>query len=492
MDSPPGVGWQWWMAPTRAIGRLRPTLLAAAAADAVVLRRLPNALVAVGLPLLVVVLAGAVSTLHATTSVQHVSPHIDWLRLQMDDVFTEAPLFILIAIGIGVFSPPLAVLLVAVFGIFDIAAAALQVDELRPLPGALAGRLVGIWLLWLLVVEIPALGRVLALSVRRLARSRVAVAALNGLVTSGLTLLWTQAAAVLIRPAILWSSIPTGARVEHIQPIQVGGIIFAIVAGAIAAAVAFARGPSLLLSPVAPRSPSQPGPWSIPVTVGRRLLVAGLLTVGLGGLMTTPLDAAVLFVALAGARPLGSFIARNTAVGVLLARLTPIVRIGLAIGLVFVVASLTVGAGGLKGVSEFFSVIAAVAVGLFVIELVTAPGVPGAQLRSSLARGAGMGGAVALALVAVSVAAPVAALADNCANFTDCWSTVALGILAAVAIPTLFALGASEKFLGWYGNQLFGPRPPAPPTPKEKPPLTWDSHTPRERARHKERDEEEF
>ena len=481
--------WPWWMVPTRLIGRFRPALLATARADAIVLRRLPEVVVAVGLPLLVVVLAGTVSALHATTvGIQHLSATIDWLRFQIDDVFTEAPLFILCAIAIGTFSPALAVLLVAVFGVTDLAAAAFQPDELRPhgvagqvVPTALIGRMVGIWLLWLLVVEIPVFGRVLASSVHRLAGSRLGVAALSAVATGTFTFLWTQAAAVLIRPVFVWSSVPYGVRFEAIQPIQVGGIVFALAAGAIAAVVAFLRGPGRLLFPAATwpgRRQVRQGLGGLAVAVLRQLLVAGLLTIGLGGLISTPLDAAVLFVAIAGSRPLARLIAQRIPIGRVLDRLSPIVRVALALVLVFAVSLLIIGTGGLRGISEFFSVIAAVAIGVFVIELVTARGPTPDAVRPSVARAAGLGAIFGLGLLAIGFAAPLPVFADNCTSFNDCWSTVAGALLAAAAIPALYALSQSERFFDWFGDQLLGPREPPPPPP---PPPTWDDRSPRQR-----------
>lgn len=464
--------WPWWMAPARLIGRFRPALLAAARADAIVLGRLPRVATAVALPLMVFVLAGVVSATHAFAQLQDPSTQIDWLRFHVDDVFTESPVFILGAIIMGIFSPALGVLLVAVFGVMDLAAAALQPYELSPFPRALAGRLVAIWLLWLLVVEVPVLGRVLASSARGLGRSRLGVAALSAVVTGAFTFLWTQAAAVLLRPVFTWSSLPSGVRVEAIQPIQVGGMVFALVAAAMATTVVLLRGSGRLLHPGAPTRPAE-RPRSIAVAVVRRLIVATLLTIGLGGIISTPLDTAVLFLALAGAQPLARLIAQRTAIGTVLPRLPPLVRVALAVVLVFGVAVVTVG-GPLQGVSEFFSVIAAVAVGLFVIELVLVPRSERPGPRPSVARGAVLGSGLALALMAIASAAPLPVLADNCANFTDCWSTVAAAVLASVAVSTFMAMGA----FNWFSDQLLGPPPPPDP-----PPLTWDDRSPSERQR---------
>ena len=123
-DRPP---WPWWMAPARLVGEFDPRLRAAAAADAFAFRRLPRIIVLVAFPLAVVALAGVVSATHATSDILHVAPKIDWLRLQVDDVYTEAPLFMLAAIAMGALSPALGVLLVLVFGV-------LSIPRLRPTP----------------------------------------------------------------------------------------------------------------------------------------------------------------------------------------------------------------------------------------------------------------------------------------------------------------------------------------------------------------------
>ena len=455
MKVPP---WPWWMAPARLVGRYRPALLAAARADAIALSALPRVVVSVGLPLAVIALAGFVSVLHATTVLDHVAPHVSWLRFQIDDVWTEAPAFMLGAIAIGVFSPALGAFMVAVFGIMDLAAAAIQPYELAPLPGALAARLVAIWLLWLLIVEIPVLGRLLAGSIRAFARNRLAMALISGLVTGGFTLFWAAGAAILVRPIFEWSTLPSGGRAEAYLPMQTGGFVFAVAAAAIALAVALLRRPGGLLNPGAPPSgpieePMRPaGPVASAV---RRLVFSALLVVGLGGMITVPLDAAVLFAALAGAGPAARWIGARNPFGSLVDRLPSIVRVAVAIPLVYGVSFLLIHAEWLTAVSEFFSVIVVFAVGLFVIELVTARP-ERSQGGPSKPHTAVVGAAIALALLALRAIAPMPVFADNGTSLIDLWPLFDLAVFAGMATP----------FVIWAGNKY---RPPTQPWYKGDP-----------------------
>lgn len=432
--------WQWWMVPSRVVGRFHTGVRAAAAADAAALRGLPKVAVAVGLPLLVVVLVGIVSASHAF----FYSPQVDWLRFQIDDVFTESPLFILCAIAIGAFSPALAVFLVAVFGVMDLAAAA-SAHQLSPLIPALAARLVAIWLLWLLAVEIPIFGRQLGLSWRRLAGNRFALAVLTALATGAFIWFWTQAATVLIRPIYTWTELRP--RIEAFQPIQTAGLVFAVVGGLVAGAVALARGPAgLIRYPVArPAQPAPRGQLAIARRLVGRVVVAALLTVSLGGLISAPLDALVLFAAFAGTRPLARFVADRTILGTVVRSLPPIVRYAVGAALAFVVAQVTVGplyelARADPGrMPEFFSIIVAVTIGMFVVQLATTPASRGVRRPPTPAANAAVMVVIAGASTLLLLAAPVAVYADNCSGLLDCYATPFFAALLATAMSMFMA-----------------------------------------------------
>jgi hypothetical protein len=453
------IRWPWWMAPARLVGRVHPRVLAASTADAIELRRLPRLLVELAPPVLVFVICAVVAISNASTVNANPQPHIDWLRLTTDAVYTESALFLLIIVALGAFSPALGVFLVAVFGVMDIAAATVGPYELRPFPKALVGRLIGVWLMWLLVVEIPILGRQLALSWRRISGNRFAVALLAGLVTGAFVWVWTQAALVLIRPVFTWSSIVSGVTLEAIQPMQKAGLVFAIVGGVVAGIGAFVRGPAGLLHEAsAPARPTRTGPLAIVGRLARRVLIAAFLTIGLGGLISWQIEVIVLFAVLLGAEPLARFVADRTPLGMIVAALPPIARYAVAAAVSFGVAQVTIAPlyhfvaqqGGEK-YPEFFSVVAAIAIGIVVVSLVTTPASrrrASATIASSAAVVLVLGGTLLL----IVLTAPSAVLADNCAGLSDCWGTPFLAALSGGALPLLFAAA-------------FWPDKPPPPKP---------------------------
>ena len=481
-DRPP---WPWWMAPARLVGRFHPRLRAAAAADAFAFRRLPQIIVLVAFPLAVVALAGVVSATHATSDILHVAPKIDWLRLQVDDVYTEAPLFMLAAIAMGALSPALGVLLVLVFGVLDILASTTHPSELTPFPSALAGRLVAIWLLWLVCVEIPILGRQLALSWRTVAGNRFVVAGLAALSTGAFVWFWTQAATVLIRPIFRWASIP-GVTLEAVQPVQVGGLVFAVVGGVVAGLVALVRGPSGLFNgpTAATVAATSRGPLRVVGGFVWRIIVAALLTIGLGGLISFPLEAAILFLALLAAAPLARFVADRTAIGRAVGILPPIVRYAVAAVIVFGLSIVTISPlyntaafDSTGTVPQFFSVIVAVVIGMNVVQLATTPASRDRRSKSTLASTALVVAVLAGASTLLLLAAPLPVYADNCSNLSDCWGTPFLAALAASSVPFLLWSAFTHREPTpdkriWPGNRTEKPpeMPPGYKQPSMRPP----------------------
>jgi hypothetical protein len=438
------------MVPALVLGRFRPVLVATAAGDALKINRSLPSVVRGLVPFVVIALAIAFAGSHASRATAYNPQDVDWLRLQIDTTFTEVPLFLILACVIGAWAPSAGILFVTVYGILDLGAASLDRWEMSPLPAALVARLVAVWLLWLLVVEIPIVGRALARSLRQPIASRLVIALVAAVVTGALTWAWTQAAPVLLRPLYLWSSIGDIER-SAIMPVQLAGSVFAIVAGVAAAARAWFARPEELLDeravPVA--APRPPRPRAI--SIARQLVAAALLTIALGGLVTTPLDAVTLFVALAGAAPLARITATRTPVGLVLRQLPPLARAALAAGLAYGVALLMVG--GIiptwHGPSEFFSVIGALAVALFLVRLVIYSREPGAA--SDDPRPIAAGATIALVLLGLSVIAPARALADNCASFADCWATPLLAALVGGALAPLLAM---NDFSDWLDKQL--------------------------------------
>jgi hypothetical protein len=386
-------------------------------------------------------------------------------------------------------SPAAGVLLVLSFGAFDLVASLTHPEELhfwaqRPFP--IGGRLIAYWLLWLLAVEIPVLGRVLASSVGQFARSRPTVAVLSGVATGGFTFLWAQATPVLLRPVFLWSDIG-GPYAEAAVPIDYGWIVYVLVAGVTAAIVSLVRDPDWLIeefdaSAEAPEG--EPGRAATPIAVVRRLVVAALLTISLGGLITQAIDAVVLFVALAGAGPFAQWLASRSPVARLTDRLPPIVQAGLASAVVFVVALVFVGIPVLKNVSEFFVVIVGMSIGLFIVEFVTASGPEPLEPGPSIAHASGTGVLLGLGLLALQFVGPPPAAADNILSLSDIWNTITAISIAALALAMMIVTGTGKwvnkvrrnarKVARKYSRM--DPKYPQgrPPTPQPSPPTDRD------------------
>jgi hypothetical protein len=485
------VSWPWWMAPARLIGRVRPGLAAAAQSDAIALERLPRLLGTVAVPLTVIAIAAGFAALHAVSGPRTDPPvHLEWLNLSMYNIYTEVPLFIFTACIIGALSPAAAVLFVLSFGAFDLIAAATHPEELRfwalrPFP--IAGRLIAYWLLWLLAVEIPVMGRMMAVSVRGLAGSRIAVAGVSGLLVGTFTWLWTLAAPVLLRPVYLWSDIG-GPYAELGLQLEKGGLVFALIAGVAAGAVAMLVGPAGIMRirqwPAA-KEVGAPTLRGRLIAVVRRLVVAGLLTIGLGGLITTGLDAVFLFVAFAGAGPLAQWLGARIPIAGLVQRIPAPALIALAILLVFGVALLTVGVPALASISEFFPLIAITGVGLFIVELILAPGPARERPPRSIAHAGAIGVGVGLVVVALDFVAPQPALADNYISLKDIYATVT-AIAVTVAALVFMVVAATGKWVDIVRERARDvaaqapyrsdpPGPPPPPPPPEEAPDPFES-----------------
>jgi hypothetical protein len=359
---------------------------------------------------------------------------------------------------------------VLVFGVSDIIAAVPSPYELHPLPTALIGRLIGVWLLWVVAVEVPVLGRQLGLSWRRLSGNRFAVAALVAAATGALVWTWTQAATVLIRPVFTWSTLVSGVTLAAVRAVQTAGLVFAIAGALVAGIGVIVRGPDRLLVARPPRRrAARTGLLAVLASVVRQVVVATFLTLMLAGLISWPVEAAVLFVVLLVSGPLARFVADRTRLGTVLLTLPPIARIAIAAVLSFVLAQLTIGplyhfaAVDTSGrYPQFFSVIVAVCVGIIAVRLATTPGrrpVGVTSVASTAVVGLLLGGLLLLLVVV----APAGVAADNCASLSDCWGTPFLAALAGGSLPFAF-----------YTALYWGPGPqppkPIPPTRHATPP----------------------
>ncbi|MEA2681783.1 MAG: hypothetical protein QOK05_111 [Chloroflexota bacterium] len=430
-----------WMAPALLIGRFRPRLRAAALADAISLEKYPRILVETLPLLLVLVLAGGFSASHAMHHYQTARAGVEWTRLGLADTYLEIPIFLLLAILVGQALPSLGVLLVLVFGVLDIVVAATQPDELIPLPSALVGRLIALWALWLLVVEVPVFSRWMAGSWRAVAGTRVVIAALAAISAGSFTWLWTLAVPIMTRPMFVWSKL-SGVAIAAVRPVQESGIVFAIFAGLVAGFVALSRGREGILDegPVAPR----PGRGGEALAILKDLVVAALITLTLGGILASPFEAILLFAAVATSGPLARILANRTIIGTVVRVAPPALRYAAGAGLAIAVSAammtplyrmnITANIGHPE--AYFFSVVFAVSATFFVVAIATTPGTRSAEPPPVVATTLLLMGAGVVWMV---LASPVVALADNCSGINDCWGTPIGAALAAAAIPPLLS-----------------------------------------------------
>ena len=436
----------WWMVPAWLIGWIRPNLARATDVDALALAHRNRLVVGVLLPGVAIVIALVPSIFHALMTAYPVVPEVDYLRIKLEYVYTESLLLMAAAVLLGVFSPSLGALFVLAFGMFDLYASSKHPIEMFPFWSALLGHLIGYALLWLLAVEIPVYGRLLAESAPSGGAQRMRVAVVGGVATGAFVFLWTLAVPTLIRPVFTMAAghTPTFAS---IAPLQVAGWMVALTAGIGATLLIWWRGGDGVLG----RHRSQPGAWwrARPVRITRHVVVAALLTVGVAGLIVGPRDALMLFLAFLLARPVAWFIVTRTGLDRLTSRLPTIVRVTLAVAVAFGVALLVVPRFYTNDSIDFFSVIVGLIAVLVVIEIIAVdraepetPVEPGPVEPGPVVSPVVVGLLGALGLLALSALAPVVVLADNCADASDCYG---LGAGAALAAAGGGALLAARK-----------------------------------------------
>lgn len=425
----------WWMWPARFIGRVRPALGASVDADANALGAVPPAVRTIVLPAVAVVLVAIPSVVHALAGTGPTLAEVDWTRLWFVDAFTESFPFMAGALILGIISPALGAFLVAAFAIADVAAAALQPVELEPLPLALVGRLIGCWLLWLLVVEVPLLGRGMAEST---SGARLWRAAVGGAVTGGAVWLWTVMASVLIRAPHTMSHL-FGPQPAAIYPIQTAGWQIAIVGAGVAFVVLAVRTADGVLG----NEPPPPSGWNrAPVKVVRHLAVAAGLTIGLWGVIGAPWHAAALFVALVLASPLAALVAPRIRTALTIPAIPPPVLAAALVVLAVVVGIVTV-----PGIDENSNTWDRFVIGLAVIFVVLHLAAAVARAPSAATATSPLAPAMAGAVLLLGIAtlSPGIVLADNCADPGDCFGQGAAAALAAGATGAFLSRKSPDR-----------------------------------------------
>ena len=199
-----------WARPAQLLHRFHPSLAASVRPDLAVLAKIHPQL-PMALPLAVVAMVVVFSV----------------LRLTVNQVYTESLIFLLLAVAIGMIAPAAGVLLVILHGVADLIRAFMDPSAgygQYGIIGIIGGRLVSFYLLWLLVVEIPVVGRMVPWVVMDGDRpaspgARKALAVASAAIAVGLmTWIWTQAAGILIRPVFTWTGLEHPDLRLHRQP----------------------------------------------------------------------------------------------------------------------------------------------------------------------------------------------------------------------------------------------------------------------------------
>jgi hypothetical protein len=418
-----------WMRPAWWLGRLRPGLRAATAADAARLRELPPAFGRIILPALAVALPILLAIGHATTIPWTAPPpNLSPALLVIYDIFTESLPFMAAAAVVGLVSPAAGVLLTIVYALGNFGVTVWS-GELKPVPGAAFGRLVTYLVLWLLVVEIPLLGRMVFewWSSRddspREKRSGALIA--SALTIAALVYIWALAAPLLNVIVFLLAG-----REPPSLPTQV----LAVYDGPLAAALGIATlaifmvryfGPLARVARAEHEPASAGRPASLPAYLGS-LAVTMLV---LSSVIRKPVDALVLLGGLLVARPVARGILRVTRLARVLAGVAWPIRLiaGFALSLGFAWYFLAIA--GVSLISPFFNMVIAIAVGLIIIEVFVAADEVVATPRGTGGRFAAGLGTGALLLLS----SPAVALADNTREHADMDDVAAAQAAAASA-----------------------------------------------------------
>jgi hypothetical protein len=460
----------WWF------GRLRPGLRAATVADAERLRQLPPALGGALLPVLAIGLPVLLAIGHATTLPRTAPPPTpDPTLIVIYDVFTESLPFVLGAVTIGLLAPAAGALLALAYAITNFGVT-IWSGELEPVVGATIGRVTSYLVLWLLLVEVPLLGRAVfewwssrddAATAKRWA-ALVASAVSVGI----FTYIWALAAPLLMVGVYLSSgrvppSLPTQVLERHDALLALAAGIVALAGFGLRYLGRSARVARLADEPV-------PAGGAAPRLVYLLVLVFVMLL--LSSVLREPVDIAILLAALLLARPVGRFVLRVTRLASWLGRIAWPIRLIAGFGVALAFAWYFVAIVGASRISPFFTSVVTIAVCLVIIEVFRA-----ADDLMAEPSGRERAGTVTALVLWLCLMAPTVALADNRDGDTD----TNLDALARAAAGSAAGAAAFERALRkrYPPRQLpeySGPQgqdqpkgPPKLPDFDKKPPSPW-------------------
>jgi hypothetical protein len=465
-----------WMRPAWWLGRLRPGLRAATIADADRLRELPALLGSLLIPALAVGLPVLLAIGHATTLPNTAPPPTpDPTLLVIFDVFTESLPFMLGALVIGVLAPAAGVLLVIGYAITNLGVTAWSA-ELHPAVGATIGRLATYLVLWLLVVEIPLLGRSVfewwsSRDDAAPAKRRAALVA-SAVSVAVFTYIWALAAPLLMVGVYLSArrtppSLPTQVLERH-------DAVLALAAGLAALVIFGVRylGPSARVARLADEPVAGVGARSLPAY----LLILVLVMLLLSSVLRELVDVAILLAAMLLARPVGRIVLRVTHLGPWLGRIAWPIRLIAGFGVALAFAWYFVAIVGASRITPFFTSVVTIAICLLIIEVFRAAD----DLAAEPPAREPSGTLTALVLL-FSLMAPSVALADNRDGDTDTdLAALASAAAGSAAGAAAFDRALRKRFPPRQLPEYSGPQgqdvPKGPPKLKDfdkKPPPPW-------------------
>jgi hypothetical protein len=435
LNQPSSVLFNLATTPARWLSRVRPDLRFSLEVDAVRYRGAAAAVFA-GLALVAVAYPIAASVAHMIGPPTETADSLLLaLRPFFDVIYSESIPFMVAAVGIGLFSPALGVLLVAVFIPADFIAASNSPLELysnvswNPWPVATLARVISWLLLWILAVEIPLRTRDWAAGwASRGGRtpSSMGIAGAQLVGVAVLVFLWARALPFLIEPVFTWSLLAYSTRWST-DPTWYDWQF--VVLGAAAIGVIAALWPGSAGKAIASVEPTAEAPTvrTTPGVIVRQLVAVVVLVALFAGLLTTVAQGVVLAVGLLVAGPVLTLVLPRVRVPAALASLSPGVRwIGaMAVSLAIGVLILILAGNPLEQDDPFMLVLALAIIAPVFRFLLDAGSSAGLGEPGGVRRGpppAAITTALVLLVVVAWLALPAIATADDCSNGT--WSEV--------------------------------------------------------------------
>lgn len=469
----------WWALPAVLLDRIRPGLAERAAEDAAWISWLPRGISSFVMPGIVILIPIAFAIPHALAPTGR---PVAQITFQILDLYTESIPFLIAAAVVGLAAPTLGVLFLASHAVADLVAAFIQPLELTPLPTALAGRFVSFWVLYLLVAELPmAVHELRGWSGWRRAGPAGGLLGTAAGAAAAAFFAWTWGigAPLLLRQVWTWSDLKAQTANAG-TPLLDNSTLFGWIIGGAALVLLAARafGPSIRTTAHVSAEPQGRGSRLIGLAFG-----VGVPLLLFASVITKPIDAVVLIVAVVLARPISVLVLRRLGLVRLLTSIPRPMRFVAGLILSIGVSYGIVLALGVSTLSNFFAMVVAMAVSYILIRVfLDVDDLAPAAVEGQPSYVAGIGAFIAAAtLTWIFAAGPVSA--DNGVGQTDGWGVPLAAGAAAAGAGGLAAASARKNDKKkpnpppWYipdsTAEYFGYDAPPPPKPDPKKQPDW-------------------